>query len=147
MASTGTVIEDAFRPWVEAFEECAEAGLKLYPPNLVPQSSAKPYGVLSRTPHGRGQRLRTLAGPCGVSHVRLQLDLYHRDYAALRRLAQAVIETADGFCGTMGGRTVQDITVHDDFDNTLGDIDNEPAHGDSVTESRYTIDLTIWFQE
>ena len=79
--------------------------------------------------------------------VRLQLDLYSRDYPLLRRLAQEIVETADGFDGDMLGRTVQVIQVHDDFDNTGGDLDNEPAHGDSVTESRYTIDLTIWFQE
>lgn len=143
----GIVIEDALASWIEALPAADLVTAKVYPWAKAPQSTAtRPYVLYKRI---SGGRIRSLTGPSGVSHPRIQLDVFGRDYEAVRDLAQAIRDALDGFNttgdGTMSGRTVQVGIVHDDFDGN--EDDERPQHGTELAEHRFTLDLTIWFAE
>lgn len=140
----GTVIEDALVAWIEALPGAAAAGVKCYPWGRAPQRTAtRPFVLYRRT---SGGRVKSLTGTSGVSHPRILLSVFGRDYGAVRDAAQEIREALDMFSGDMGGRTVQVANVHDDFDGTDED-DARPLHGTEDAEHRFNVELTIWFQE
>ncbi len=135
----GIVIEDALAAWIEEQPEALALEAKVYPFASAPQGTGRPYVTYHRV---AGGRLKSLTGPSGVSHPRIQLDFWGRDYKQVKRLHQATTQT-----GTqMQGRTVQVAEVLDEFDNPDA-FDTPPRHGDELAEYRLTIDLKIWFVE
>jgi hypothetical protein len=144
------VIEDELRTWVEAVPAASGVGAKCYPWGEVPQGETYPHVSYFRV---SGNRVRSLNGPSGVSHPRIQLDFWGRTYASARTLADAVRLAIETFVAdertagrvpkfVTGGRPLQSVIVHD-----ATDAAEEPEHGDEVSEHRVTLDVTIWFQE
>jgi hypothetical protein len=144
------VIEDELRAWLEALPAAVAAGAKCYPWGQVPQAPTYPHWTYYRV---SGRRVRALGGPSGVSHPRLQLDTWARDYKTARALADAArvaleeFTRAEFLAGRVprfvaGGRRLQSVIVHD-----CTDAAEEPGHGDEKSEHRVTLDVTIWFQE
>jgi hypothetical protein len=138
-----TVIEDALVAWIEALPAAQAVSARAYPWARAPQRTVtRPYVLYRRV---SGGRIRSLGGPSGVSHPRVQLDVFGRDYEVVRDFARDLRAALDSFSGTMAGRRVQVAIVHDEFDGDEGDA--APVHGDEAAEHRFTLDLTIWFEE
>jgi hypothetical protein len=147
MPGSGTVIEDALAAWIEALPAAVALGAKVYPFASAPQAGPRPYVTYHRI---RGGRIRSLTGPSGVSHPRIQLDTWSRDYKQGKQLHQAIVEAIDGFSSYSGtlmtGRTVQVAIVEDEYDFQDA-FNTPPRHGDEVSEYRFLIELSIWFKE
>lgn len=146
-----TIIEDELRAWLESLAAMTAAGAKAYPWGEVPQNPAYPHLTYHRV---SGRRMRTLKGPNGVSHPRVQIDVWARAYKVAKQLAAAVRVAIESFLRTefdagrvprfvaTTGRILQAVIVHDESDAA-----EEPGHGDEVSEFRVTLDTQIWFRE
>lgn len=146
-----TIIEDELRAWLDALAVMTAAGAKTYPWGEVPQNPSYPHLTYHRV---SGQRMRTLKGPNGVSHPRIQLDVWARSYKTAKELAALVRVALDAWVGAeiaagrvprfvaTTGRILQAVIVHDESDAA-----EEPGHGDEVSEFRVTLDTQIWFRE
>lgn len=148
----GIVIADALVTWLEAIPALSADGVKVYPWAEAPQGTvARPYVLYRQVSGGKIKSLTSPAGAArttGVSHPRFQLDVFGRDYKAVRDAAKAIVTILDGFSGTMAGRTVQFAGVNDEGDWVGEDEqDARPLHGTDRPEHRYVIDFTIWFEE
>lgn len=142
-----TIIEFVLADWIEALQVCLGYGAKVYPWGNAPQATAvKPYVLYHRV---LGTRMRSLTGPSGVSHPKIQLDVFGPDYLAVRRVAAGIREALDALPvnSTMGGRTVQVALTDDDRDGADADPNLTPQMGDERPEHRATIELSIWFVE
>lgn len=144
-----TLIEWELAAWLEALPACTAVSAKVYPWGRAPQSTAtRPFVLYHRV---SGGRLRSLAGPSGVSHPRIQIDVVGRDYLVVRRLSAAIREALEDLAAgselVAGGKLVQVAMVNDERDADDTDPDQEPKHGDEQTEHRAMIDVTIWFAE
>lgn len=143
------IIEDTLAAWIEALPAAVDVAAKCHPWAKAPQNTAtRPFVLYKRI---SGGRIRSLTGPSGVSHPRIQLSVFGRDYTAVRDLAHAIRLALDSFSTTqsgnlMGDRTVQVGMVHDDFDGT-DEEDARPQHGTELAEHRFNLDATIWFVE
>lgn len=137
-----TVIEDALAAWLRDLPAVRDdAGGRVYPWAGIPQNTAWPllaYHLVD------GQRLRSLTGPSGVGHSRLQIDALGLKYPEAKGLADAVRVALEGDLPgqTIGGKYVQSCIVHGARDEST-----PPPHGDEVTQFRVCLDLTIWFVE
>jgi hypothetical protein len=135
-----TVIEDKLAAWLAAHPDLNPIhGGRVYPFNGVPQNTAWPFLAYWRV---SGGRVRSLAGPSGVSHPRLQLDCFGLKYADAKRLAGAVREALRAIRGDVGGLNVQVAVDDDDRDEAAS-----PIHGDEVTQFRITVEVCVWFNE
>jgi hypothetical protein len=148
----GLVIADGLVTFLEGLPAMATAGAKVYPWARAPRMTAsRPYCLLHQVSGGKIRSLTSPSGaarPTGVSHPRFQLDVFGRDYKAVRDLAAAVVTGLDGFSGTMADRTVQVVVVNDEGDFVDENPDDaKPLHGTELAEHRYVIDFTIWFVE
>lgn len=142
------IIEFALKDWIESLPVCAAQGTKCYPWARAPQTTAvKPFVLYHRV---SGGRLRSLAGPSGVSHPRIQLDVIGRDVVAVRRTASYIRKQLEALeaGGDMAGKTVQ-VAIAGDGDRDADDADPDqyPKHGGEDAEHRAILEVTIWFVE
>lgn len=144
MART-TVIEDKlFGPtgWLNARSSVVAAcHNRIYPWMKVPQGVLKPYVTYHRV---TGLRVRSLAGPTTLlMHPTIQIDVWG-EYGTVKPLADAIRQDLEQTLPgqVLGGYRVQACLVHDDHDDA-----DAPLHGSEETETRVTMDATVWFEE
>ena len=133
------VCEDQLRAFLIA-EPTVNAliGAKIYPDN-APQGAALPYVTYFRA---SGPRVRSLKGPSGLSHPRIQLDVLAASRASAKAIASAIRNLVDGYRGAMGSLTVQTIRVENDMD-----FSEDPEHAGEQTIYGVSLDAIIWFEE
>lgn len=153
MALEPTIIEYALAAWLQNLAVCQAVNAQVYPWARAPQDTAtRPFILYHRI---GGGRLRSLTGPSGTSHPKIQIDVIGRDYVAVRTLAAQIREALDaipyGYVMTYtanggGSITLQVAMTDDDVDQADGGV--RPEHGDEyATEHRATVTVCIWFVE
>lgn len=92
-----------------------------------------------------GERERSLTGPSGLAHPRIQIEAVALTYAETKTLAQAIRVLLDGYGGRVpaeGGRLIHDIELQGEHD----DPENPKDSGDRPVR-RVILDFEVWHEE
>lgn len=109
-------------------------------PLVAPQRAELPLLTYQRVD---GERIRTLAGPTGSAHPRLQINCFATTYRDAKTLAEAVRLALDGLADT----TMDDVSVASV--GLLNEIDmtESPVSGEEIPVSHIAMDFEIWHAE
>ncbi len=81
--------------------------------------------------------MRSLDGPSGLAHPRIQIDVWADTYAAVKAAATQVRLALDGYAGTVDGVVIKAVILNGDGDR----------YEDHPKRHRVSMDFTIWHQE
>jgi len=113
-------------------------GQKMYP-HLAQASDDFPFIVWSR---GNITREQTLSNPMGVPNVSVTLEIYAATYYTVRKIADAVRKSLDGYSGSFDNTTVSIARLTGESDDTVALEGSEVPVAYSVTQ-----DFEVLWQE
>jgi hypothetical protein len=99
--------------WLRSDEAIAALlGAKIYP-GVASQGATPPYAVYKTI---GTNAWRSADGPTGMRNLRLQLNVWAMTEALADQVADAISGKMDGYTGTIGTTSVQDIVLEDETD-------------------------------
>lgn len=116
----------------------ALVGTRVYPV-LAPTTASLPFVTWRRSGI---QRAQTLGAPMGLPRVSVEYGIYGTTYEQARDVADRMRAVLDGYGGTVGNCTVQQVSLENEFDDfvTLAGSDLPPVY--QITQT-----FDVWWNE